>query len=354
MSVDSNKKQVKEPSFNEEQAYFELCRIFAEAVQTQNFNGIEAKIAAWKQKYPIDKFLNPYIIAKIKRILSAEYLEYLLGRELAARILKEKEKQDAAFQELQDIIKTAKGEQNFKKTEREIAKWRKNHSLYSFNKTYRTKILRLISTEYISSITENKKREKAVEEFKRLKSDVKAYDSKRTKEEVDKWMKKFPAEEFHAAYNKEIAKITTESLEFTAQKLTQENAVFEVENALEEARKDNRQDMLNRIPSILAKYNTDKFEDDTKKQILELTRESLILGTAISLQQEISGVSQMENEEYDIGSLSQRAASIEFRKILDKNPHNVTGILDWIHKYRNVNFSDVPKETILTEFMKAG
>ena len=71
----SNNKDTNkiEPKFNEAQAYEELRMIFVIAIETQNFNGIEEKIAAWENKYPLADFTNPEIIRKIKAILNFDF-----------------------------------------------------------------------------------------------------------------------------------------------------------------------------------------------------------------------------------------------------------------------------------------
>lgn len=384
-----------EPKFDEEQAYFELCQIFAEAIQTQNFTNIEARISNWKSKYPIDEFLSPYIIAKIKRILSKEYLEYLLGNQLATKILNDKKKQEKAFDELKDIIETAKKEKDFNKAQSQISVWKKSHSLYSFDRFYRSKVCRLISSEYVASITETEKRDAAIESFKTLKSNAKNYDSKKLQEEVDDWMKKFPSKDFHFDFNKEISELVAESLELTTAKLNEETAVSELTDFIETSSKKSSEAIsLDSISTILSKYDTDKFSDDAKNKISELTVQATVLITSAisegvkgeeSLIEDISEPTQevkssskstnttevqaepsstdkpemisTEETKYIPTILStpkQKRAYLEFRDILDKDPHNITGLLDWIYKYRTVEFSDFPKEQLLTDYMALG
>lgn len=385
------KKQ--EPKFDEEQAYFELCQIFAEAIQTQNFTNIEARVSAWKEKYPIDEFLSPYIIAKIKRILSKEYLEYLLGNQLAAKILNNKQKQEKAFNELKEIIENAKKEQDFDKAQSQIAIWRKSHSIYSFDRAYRAKVCRLISAQYVATITETEKRDAAVEEFKTIKSNIKNYDSKKLQEEVNAWMKKFPAKEFHFEFNKELSELVAESLELTAVKLNEETAVSELTSFVEESKESSEAISLDAVSTILAKYDTDKFSDDTKAKISELTVqvttliasanhteaiEEVLSDDAPSSTEEIvsspkdtavldEAEASTKTDELEaitsensqciptiLTTPEQKKAYLEFKDILDKNPHNIAGILDWIYTYRTVEFSDFPKEQILTDYMAVG
>lgn len=383
-----------EPKFDEEQAYFELCQIFAEAIQTQNFTNIETRISNWKSKYPIDEFLSPYIIAKIKRILSKEYLEYLLGNQLATKILNDKKKQEKAFDELKDIIETAKKEKDFNKAQSQISAWRKSHSLYSFDRFYRSKVCKLISTEYVASITETEKRDAAVESFKTLKSNAKNYDSKKLQEEVDNWIKEFPAKDFHFDFNKEISNLVAESLELTTTKLNEETAVSELSDFVEASSKESSEAIsLDSISTILAKYDTDRFSDTAKNKISELTVQATVLASAISKEvkedelliedvsepvQEVepssknSEIPEVETESSNLreseiisseeieciptilSTPKQKNAYLEFRDILDKNSHDTTALLDWIYKYRTVEFSDFPKEQILTDYMSSG
>ena len=89
----TNKNTQQEPSFDEYRAYEELRMIFVIAIETQNFEILESRIAAWEKKYPLAEFQNPEIIRKIKAILNKDFLSRLLGDYMAAKILHEQEKQ---------------------------------------------------------------------------------------------------------------------------------------------------------------------------------------------------------------------------------------------------------------------
>ena len=119
MSTNQNtKKNNNEPSFDEYLAYEELRMIFVIAIETQNFEILEARIAAWEKKYPLAEFQNPEIIRKIKTILNKDFLSRLLGDYMAAKILHEQEKQKKAYNDLKEIIDSAKKSKDYKRNNR--------------------------------------------------------------------------------------------------------------------------------------------------------------------------------------------------------------------------------------------
>lgn len=150
MSNDKNSNKSNNNSnttikFNEAQAYEELRLIFAIAIETQNFNGIEAKIAAWENKYPLAEFTDPEIIRRIKTILNKDFLSRLIGDYLASKVLHEKQKQNEAYLELKNIIDSAKKSKDYKTAQLKINGWKNKLksnglSIYSFDRFYRSKV----------------------------------------------------------------------------------------------------------------------------------------------------------------------------------------------------------------------
>ena len=51
--ADNKKVQEEDLKKLEDQAYFELCQIIAEAMEYQDVNLLDARIASWKNKYKI-------------------------------------------------------------------------------------------------------------------------------------------------------------------------------------------------------------------------------------------------------------------------------------------------------------
>ena len=134
----TNKNNNQEPSFDEYLAYEELRMIFVIAIETQNIENLEARIAAWEKKYPLAEFKDPEIIRKIKAILNKDFLSRLLGDYMAAKILHEQEKQKELYDNLKQIIEKGKKSKDYKTASREIRKWKdtlhtSGFSLYDFD-----------------------------------------------------------------------------------------------------------------------------------------------------------------------------------------------------------------------------
>lgn len=344
----TNKNNSNEPSFDEFLAYEELRMIFVIAIETQNFENIETRIAAWEKKYPLAEFQNPEIIRKIKTILNKDFLSRLLGDYLAAKLLHEQEKQKESYESLKKIISDAKKSKNYKSAQKEIRKWKDNlhangFNLYSFNRLYRAKVctLLLIPDKAL------KNQEQALYELKKLKENSNSMDSKAYFEAVSNWQNTYSIADFPDKLKKEINQITTIVFDSISQKRASENAISEIKDIL--ASEDISQP-ANAIASVLSKYDYSHFDNDTTACIKALSLE------ALSIQEHIlnNGFTNIDLSVLENYTPAEVAALTSLKDILNSTPNDTDRILNWIYVNRKISYSDFAKNKILEQFLSAG
>lgn len=143
----SNSKKEKELEIDEEKAYFELCQIISEAIQTQDANLLEIRINEWKRKYPYNKF-SKNLKAKIDYILNqyySELIEYII-KTIKTQEEKKKFNQSKSLVELYKIIKSTNDIKDLKK---KVDKWKSNYPIDDFMKMYKSKVQRYTSQKYL-------------------------------------------------------------------------------------------------------------------------------------------------------------------------------------------------------------
>lgn len=337
-----------QPKFNEYRAYEELRMIFVIAIETQDFSTIEARISAWEKKYPLVEFTNPEIIRRIKEILNKDFLSRLMGDYLAAKILHEQEKQREAYDSLKAIISKARKSKDYKTAEKEIRKWKdKLHSngfnLYSFDRLYRAKICTLL----LLPSRELENQSKATDELRRIKDSGTSMNSKDYFEAITNWQNKYSISEFPDKLKKELNQITTEVFDSISQKRTSENAILEIENVL--SSKDTALP-ADAIASILSKYDYRNFDADTVSRIRELSTEAFSIQEAILK----DGIPNIDLSVLTTVSPAEAQALTSLKDILNKTPHDMDTILNWIYVNRKINYSEFARESIIKQFASVG
>lgn len=344
----TNKTQNNEPSFDEYLAYEELRIIFVIAIETQNFENLEARIAAWEKKYPLAEFKNPEIIRKIKAILNKDFLSQLVGDYLAAKVLHEHEKQKEAYDNLKQIIDTAKKTKDYKTAQREVRKWKDNlysngFSLYSFDRIYRARVCTLL----LIPSRELKNQEKATDELKKIKENGNSMDSKAYFEAISNWQNTYSIPDFPDKLKKELNQITTEVFDSISQKRTSENAISEIEAVL------SSKDVslpVNAIASILSKYDYKRFPRESIDIIEKLNMQ------AMSIQENIlnNGIENIDLTILPTISPTEASALTSLKDILNKTPNDMDSILNWIYINRKINYSEFARENIVKLFSSVG
>lgn len=339
-----NKSNNKEPSFDEYLAYEELRMIFVIAIETQNFEMLESRIAAWEKRYPLAEFQNPEIIRRIKAILNKDFLSHLLGDYLAAKILHEQEKQKELYDSLKIIIDKAKVSKDYKTASREVRKWKDNlyasgFSLYNFDRIYRARICTLL----LLPSRELKNQEQATDELKKLKEKGNSMDSTTYFEEICKWQNKYSITDFPDKLKKELNQITIEVFDSISQKRTSENAIAELQLVLS-----NKDISLpaNIMASILSKYDYKNFDKSTQSQIQEIMLEAFSIQENIFQNTDLSVLSEISPVEiHALGSL---------RDIFNKTPNDKDKLLNWIYENRKISYSEFARKEIIAQFLSAG
>lgn len=340
----TNKNNNNEPSFDEYLAYEELRMIFVFAIETQNFEILESRIAAWEKRYPLAEFKNPEIIRRIKTILNKDFLSRLLGDYLAAKILHEQEKQKELYDSLKEIIDNAKKTKDFKTAQKDIRKWKDNlhsngFSLYDFDRIYRARVCTLL----LIPSKEIKNQEQATDELKKIKENGNSMNSKDYFEAISHWQNTYSISDFPDKLKKELNQITTEVFDSISQKRTSENAIAEIQAVLS-----SKDDTLpvDAIASILSKYDYRNFDRDTLSQIEYLSMEALSLQEAVFTNTDLSKLS--------IVSPAEAQALTSLRDILNKTPNDTDQILNWIYVNRKIGYSEFARNEILGQFLSAG
>lgn len=346
----SNNKDINKntPKFNEYQAYEELRFIFVIAIETQDFSTIEARISAWEKKYPLAEFTDPEIIRKIKAILNKDFLSRLMGDYLAAKVLHEQEKQKEAYDSLKAIIDKANKSKDYKTAQKEIRKWKDSlhtngFNLYSFDRLYRAKVCTLL----LLPSKELENQEKATDELKKIKENGSSMNSKDYFEAISNWQNTYSISDFPDKLQKELNQITTEVFDSISQKRTSENAILEIENVL--SSKDTPLP-ADAIASILSKYDYRNFDPDTVARIRDLSMEALSIQESV-LNDRIPDI--------DLSALAtvspvEAQALATLRDILNKTPHDMDTILNWIYVNRKINYSEFARESIVKQFASVG
>lgn len=346
----SNNKDTNniEPKFDENQAYEELRFIFIIAIETQDFSTLETRIAAWEKKYPLADFTDPEIIRKIKAILNKDFLSRLIGDYLAAKILHEQEKQKEAYDSLKAIIDTAKKTKNYKLAQKEVRKWKDNlhengFTLYSFDRIYRARVcsLLLLPSKELSN------QEQAADELKKIKENGSTMNSEDYFRAISDWQNKYSIADFPEKLQKELNQITTEVFDSISQKRTSENAIAEIEGIL------SSKDIplpFDSIASILSKYDYRRFPQDAVATIERLSME------ALSIQDSVldNGISAIDLSVITTISPTEAKALTSLRDILNKTPHDMDTILNWIYLNRKINYSEFARDEILRQFSSVG
>ncbi|MDO5555795.1 MAG: hypothetical protein Q4G09_03880 [Clostridia bacterium] len=143
----SKKSEAEELKAKEDEAYFELCKIIAEAMQIQDVNLLDSRIAYWKSKYKglLSISASSTFKKRIEFLLNQYYssiTQYILSQ---IRFKEEKmiSNQRKALRELYAIIRDTNDLALLKK---KIGEWEKKYPVSGFLRMYQKRI-KLYTTE---------------------------------------------------------------------------------------------------------------------------------------------------------------------------------------------------------------
>lgn len=288
----SNDKMSKEELKKlEDEAYYELCQIIAEAIQTQDIGLLDTRIAAWKSKYK--KLLdgsNPNFKKRIEYLLNYYYSEvtqYILSQ---IRIKEKKviENQAKAIRKLYLLIKNTNDLATLKK---EVEKWKQKYPVGSFLKMYQK---RIESYTKVKNLEEN------------------AFDQEQAFKDLV-----------------EVSK-SNEYLDDLKQKLHDWEEKY----------------------SINDKYSIDDFLKH-QSEVKRFTSEDFLISIAKPEEDILDGIYHGDTHEtkphcsFSDSSLSAQAAAYNKLVSICKDPDNIDEVFNWVYKNRDMKFNDKYKELIL-------
>lgn len=345
----SNSKD-NEPKFNEFQAYEELCMIIKFAIENESYETLEQNIAIWEKKYPLADFTDLEIVRKIKVILNRDYLARLVGDYLASKVLHTQEKTRLAYEKLQKIIDTARKTKDYKKAQAAVVSWKESLandglSLYSFNKSDFKKICTML----LFPSKEIAKQKEAAEALQKLVEASKGMNSLSLTEEISNWQSSYSLAGFPDELKSEITEMTSGIFETISVKGNEEQALKEITELVVSDNVDNKNEA---ITLALSKYNYDKFSDESKSKITELTLTALSIDKVVP---EVPGNSEVANTQtYIYIPPVQQEAIFELKNLLSHNSHDIEGIFNWIYLNRKIDFVPNARDEIKALFSIAG
>lgn len=294
----SDSKNVSEKDLKklEDEAYFELLQIIAEAMQLEDVGILNSRIDEWKRKYK--KLLDRPSTSsrsdfkkRIEFLLSQSYLQgiadYILNR-LKLKEQKKVEKQAKAMRELYRIIKDTNDYDLLKK---KVKKWEEKYPVDGFLRMYQKRI------EFYTrdkTIRENSfKQEEAFSDLVDITKKHSTLDELNVM--IDEWEKKYSI-----------------------------NDKYSIDDFLNHQRE-------------VERFTSDEF-------LQSIAREDRIIDNAEK--SEIDVASEYNNKSFS--DLSVQASSYAALLAISKSPNSINEMFRWIYKNRHIKFNDKYKELILS------
>lgn len=288
--ADNKKTQSEDLKKLEDEAYYELCQIIAEAMQYQDVGLLDSRIAAWKTKYK--KLLdespsNSNFKKRVEFLLTQYYSEitqYIL-KQLKLKEEKKVENQSKALRQLYSIIK-----------------------------------------------------------------DTNDYDL--LKKKVEKWKEKYPISGFLKMYQKRI-ELYTRDKNLRENAFDQEKAfsdlvdITKIHGTLDELK--NELSLWEEKYSINNKYTIDDFikhQSEVKRFVSDEFLQSIAREeTNTADKNDIDIVEEYNNK--SCSNISLQATAYSGLLVIASKPNNVNELFDWVYKNRYIKFNDKYKELIL-------
>ena len=308
----------------EDEAYFELCQIIAEAMQLQDIELLDYRIAVWKKKYK--KLLeNPLVGSKFKKRIEYLLNEYYssitlyIWQQLKKQEQKRIEKQYKAMRKLYKIIDE---NNDIKQLEKQIEEWKKKYPVEAFLEMYQKKIKRLTSEK---NIKENAfDQDKAFYDLYRITKNNGTYDE--LKNELKKWKEKYRIDSKFKL--DDFIKNQSDVKRYTSDEYL--NSIAKKEAKPEEA--DDKQ-LLKPTPEQLEEQesnNPENYEED--------------FASATEIENSNEANKQENN---NLSDNSKQAIAYAALIGIAKEKNNLDKLFNWVHKYGSVKFNDEYKQLIL-------
>lgn len=284
-----------EPKFDEQEAYFLLCEIFAHAQATKDYAKFQTDLNEWKKRFPIEDFQDISYKTKIKYMLSKEFLDTVLKNFIAFDELSKKDPSQG-LEKLRKILNKAEKHKDAKQLDRDLEDLYKEYPLSYLKEKYPHKVPQMLSKSNRTRILEKFDSSLAFKELDNIVQHPDSFESVDDfKNTIEEWQKLYPTADFNDKYRPQVEKLLTETLD--SRKLEE---LFPVSAELD-----------------------------------------LSLGEVIPL--------ELKDSVKNISLLSKDALH-DFFKIVDKNKGDVDSLFKWICKYnRYINSFDPTIKTAIVE-----
>lgn len=282
----------------EDEAYFELCQIIAEAMQEQSIELLDYRIASWKNKYK--KLLDnpsPNFKKRIEYLLTEYYssVTQYIQSQIKFNENKKIENQSKALRELYVIIRDT---DDLKTLEKKVNAWKEKYPKDKFLKMYQSKYEHMTSKRNL--------RENAFDQEVAFKDLV------------------------------EITKHTGTFEEFAREREQWENK-YSIHDKFE-------LDDFIKHQSDIKRYTSDEYLHSISKdeEPKENNNSSTFETTELSKEPE-----QEEQPQKVYSDLAKQASAYTALLAISQKPNNVNEMFKWVYKNGSIKFNDKYKELIL-------
>ena len=282
----------------EDEAYFELCQIIAEAVQLQDIELLDYRIASWKNKYK--KLLDnpsPEFKKRIEYLLNEYYssVTQYIQSQIKFNENKKIENQSKALRELYVIIRDT---DDLKTLEKKVNAWKEKYPKDKFLKMYQSKYEHMTSKRNL--------RENAFDQEMAFKDLV------------------------------EITKHTGTFEEFAREREQWENKYsihdkFELDDFIKHQSDIKRYTSDEYLHSISRDEEHKENNNSTTFETTELAKEP----------------KQEEQSQKVYSDLAKQASAYTALLAISQKPNNVNEMFKWVYKNSSIKFNDKYKELIL-------
>lgn len=346
--METTNNQSQKTVFDERAAYMLLLQMINYALESENYRALESVITAWEQLYDLT---NPDTLEKIKAIQKKikAYITQYIDRSLANMIFKQQTEQQniqqEAYNSFKDIIDNANKTKDYATAEREFSKLKRklrsqNIFISSFDPHFRKKIYKLLLIPPIAL----KKQEKSMLELKELISSQDSMTSAEYSNRLILWQNTYCLQDFPKDLQKSLNQLILEVSDGISKKTQAESAILDLKDLMYS--KKPVSEPLHAVASILAKYdNYNKFDVSSQKTIEQLIEQ--YLGIQYLPDDNLS-------QKYNNQPVSQLKLIDELHYILNVSPDDKTAIVSWIHRTRDINFSQFARDEMIKCFTKAG
>ena len=282
----------------EDEAYFELCQIIAEAMQEQSIELLDYRIASWKNKYK--KLLDnpsPNFKKRIEYLLNEYYssVTQYIQSQIKFNENKKIENQSKALRELYVIIRDT---DDLKTLEKKVNAWKEKYPKDKFLKMYQSKYEHMTSKRNL--------RENAFDQEVAFKDLV------------------------------EITKHTGTFEEFAREREQWENK-YSIHDKFE-------LDDFIKHQSDIKRYTSDEYLHSISKdeEPKENNNSTTFETTELSKEPE-----QEEQPQKVYSDLAKQASAYTALLAISQKPNNVNEMFKWVYKNGSIKFNDKYKELIL-------